>query len=72
LYGRPIDTKVLREATDRLMDHITGLLEVLREEKRPTERFDPRRHGVPEVGNPLRHDDIGRSRPLEPGEGDTA
>ncbi|WP_374969965.1 lysophospholipid acyltransferase family protein [Terrabacter sp. BE26] len=72
LYDRPIDTKVLREATDRLMDQITGLLEVLREEKRPTERFDPRRHGVPEVGNPLRHDDIGRSRRLEPGEGDTA
>ena len=29
LYDRPIDTKVLREATDRLMDRITELLEVL-------------------------------------------
>ena len=45
--------KVLREATDRLMDRITDLLEVLRGEKRPTERFDPRTHGVPEIGEPL-------------------
>jgi 1-acyl-sn-glycerol-3-phosphate acyltransferase len=71
LYDRPIDTKVLREATDRLMDRITELLEVLREEKHPAERFDPRRHGVPEIGNPVRHDDIGRAqRPAEPGDED--
>jgi len=61
LYDRPIDTKVLREATDRLMDRITGLLEVLREEKRPAERFDPRAHGVPEMGDPLAHHEIGRT-----------
>jgi 1-acyl-sn-glycerol-3-phosphate acyltransferase len=62
LYDRPLDTKVLREATDRLMDSITGLLEVLREEPRPSERFDPRTHGVPEIGDPLKHHDIGRHR----------
>ncbi len=42
-----------REATDRLMDRITELLEVVRDEKRPIERFDPRSHGVPEIGDPL-------------------
>ena len=67
LYGKPIDTLVLREATDRLMDRITELLEVLRGEKAVHERFDPRRHGVPEIGNPMRHDDIGRPAPDGPG-----
>lgn len=62
LYGRPLDALVLREATDRLMDRITDLLEVLRDEKRPTQRFDPRTHGVPEIGNPLKHEEIGRHR----------
>jgi 1-acyl-sn-glycerol-3-phosphate acyltransferase len=61
LYGRPLDTKVLREATDRLMDRITELLEEVRGEHSPHERFDPRAHGVPEIGDPLRHDDIGRT-----------
>ena len=68
LYGRPMDTTVLREATDRLMDAITTLLEQIRGESRPAERFDPRLHGVPEIGDPLRHEDIGRSgRPGESG-----
>jgi 1-acyl-sn-glycerol-3-phosphate acyltransferase len=62
LYDRPIDTKVLREATDRLMDRITGLLEEIRREKRPDERFDPRQHGVPEIGDPLGHHEIGRTK----------
>ena len=62
LYERPLDTKVLREATDRLMDRITELLEELRGQERPTERFDPRRHGVAEIGDPLRHDEIGRPK----------
>lgn len=35
LYGRPIDTKVLREATDRLMARITEQLEELRGEAAP-------------------------------------
>ena len=61
LYDRPIDTKTLREATDRLMDRITGLLEEIRGEKSPHERFDPRQHGVPEIGHPIKHDDIGRT-----------
>ncbi|GAB3057979.1 lysophospholipid acyltransferase family protein [Intrasporangium mesophilum] len=60
LYGRPIDAKVLREATDRLMDRITGLLEQIRDEKAPPDRFDPRTHGVAEIGVPVKHEDIGR------------
>jgi 1-acyl-sn-glycerol-3-phosphate acyltransferase len=62
LYGRPLDTKVLREATDRLMDRITGLLEELRGEQHVHGRFDPRKHGVPEIGDPLKHEDMGRPR----------
>ena len=69
LYDRPIDALVLREATDRLMDRITELLEVLRDEKRPIERFDPRSHGVPEIGDPLKHHEIGRAKRHRGGDG---
>jgi 1-acyl-sn-glycerol-3-phosphate acyltransferase len=54
LYGKPIDAAVLREATDRIMARITGLLEGLRGEQAPAERFDPKKAGVPETGNPNR------------------
>lgn len=60
LYGKPIDARILREATDRLMDRITDLLEVLRQEKAPADRFDPRKHGVAEIGTPVKHEEIGR------------
>jgi 1-acyl-sn-glycerol-3-phosphate acyltransferase len=63
LYGLPIDTRTLREATDRLMDRITGLLEEIRGERHVHERFDPRQHGVPEVGDPMKHHEIGRVQP---------
>lgn len=54
LYGLPIDTAVLQRATGRLMERITGLLEVLRAERAPVERFDSGKHGLPETGNPHR------------------
>lgn len=63
LYGRPIDTRTLREATDRLMDRITELLEEIRGEEHVHGRFDPRQHGVPEIGDPMKHHEIGRPRP---------
>ncbi len=44
LYDRPVDTRVLREATDRVLDAITGLLEDVRGERAPDVRFDLRRH----------------------------
>ncbi len=52
LQGLPLTNEVLREATDRIMAAITGLVEDLRGEKAPTERFDPRQAGVRQTGNP--------------------
>jgi 1-acyl-sn-glycerol-3-phosphate acyltransferase len=42
----------LRIATARIMAAITALLEEIRGEAAPTERFDPRVAGVAEIGNP--------------------
>lgn len=44
LYGRPFDADVLREATNRIMDAITAIVENLRGEKAPRPRFDLRLH----------------------------
>ncbi len=52
LYDRPMTAQVLQEATDRIMAAITGVLEDLRGEQAPTERYDPRRHGVTSIGRP--------------------
>ena len=54
LYGRPLTTAVLREATERIMSAITRELEVLRGEPAPAERFDARTSGVPRIGRPDR------------------
>jgi 1-acyl-sn-glycerol-3-phosphate acyltransferase len=51
-YDRPLDSALLAEATDRIMDAITAQLEVLRGEQAPAVRFDSRTMGVPETGNP--------------------
>jgi 1-acyl-sn-glycerol-3-phosphate acyltransferase len=52
LYGREITAEVLHEATGRIMAAITAELEVLRGEKAPVVRFDPRTHGVTTIGKP--------------------
>jgi 1-acyl-sn-glycerol-3-phosphate acyltransferase len=52
LRGLPLTPEVLREATTRVMDDITGLLEDIRGGTAPAERFDPRSVGVREIGNP--------------------
>jgi 1-acyl-sn-glycerol-3-phosphate acyltransferase len=39
LYDRPLDAATLREATERVMDAITALLEEIRGEKAPAERY---------------------------------
>jgi len=52
LYGHPLDGAVLREATNRIMAAITALLEELRGERAPADRFDSRKHGLPDTGNP--------------------
>ncbi|RHA44027.1 lysophospholipid acyltransferase family protein [Cellulomonas rhizosphaerae] len=43
LYGRPLDNVTLREATERVMDAITALLEDVRGEKAPAVRYDMRK-----------------------------
>ncbi|MBT0994660.1 1-acyl-sn-glycerol-3-phosphate acyltransferase [Cellulomonas sp. DKR-3] len=43
LYDRPHDTATLREATERVMDAITALLEGVRGEVAPAQRFDMRK-----------------------------
>lgn len=55
LRGKEITPEVLREATERIMDAITVLLEDIRGETAPAERFDPRRAGVRLTGNPNPH-----------------
>jgi 1-acyl-sn-glycerol-3-phosphate acyltransferase len=52
LVGRELTPEVLAEATERIMAAITAELEVIRAERAPAERFDPRKAGVAEYGNP--------------------
>lgn len=44
--------ETVQEATDRIMAAIVGLVEEIRGEKAPVERFDPRQHGINRTGNP--------------------
>ena len=50
--GHRLTPAVLREATDRIMDALTDLLADIRQAEPPAERFDPRKRGVREIGNP--------------------
>lgn len=43
---------LLHEATERIMEAITALLEEIRGEQAPKERYDPKREGIAEIGNP--------------------
>jgi 1-acyl-sn-glycerol-3-phosphate acyltransferase len=52
LHGLEITHEVLAEATSRIMAALTGELELLRGEKAPPVRFDPRAHGVAPIGKP--------------------
>lgn len=52
LHERGISRDVLAEATDRIMAAIAALLEDLRGEQAPAERFDPRAAGLPGTGHP--------------------
>lgn len=42
---RPIDAELLRAASDRIMDVLTAMLEEIRGEKAPAERYDMRKKG---------------------------
>ncbi|GAA1913989.1 lysophospholipid acyltransferase family protein [Microbacterium aoyamense] len=48
--GRPLTNSLLIEATTHLMNAVTALLEELRDEKAPAERWDPAVHGQKETG----------------------
>jgi len=52
LRDLPPTPEVLRAATNRIMDEITRLLEEIRGEKAPPQRYDPRTTGVRQIGNP--------------------
>ncbi len=62
LRGMPITHEVVAEATDRIMDAITRLLEDIRGEQAPAVRFDPKAVGVREIGNPHPNDHRRRRR----------
>lgn len=47
---RPLDKATLTEATDKIMDAITGLLAELRQEEPPAERWDPSKHNQSKHG----------------------
>jgi 1-acyl-sn-glycerol-3-phosphate acyltransferase len=52
LHGEPMTPELLAVATGRIIAAITLLLEEIRGERAPVERFDPRKAGVAEIGNP--------------------
>lgn len=61
VMGRPVnldkwrglenDPVAIEEAADLIMDEITRLLEQLRGESAPAERFDPKKSDLPRIGN---------------------
>jgi 1-acyl-sn-glycerol-3-phosphate acyltransferase len=59
LVATPHTASVITEATARIMAAIVAIVAELRGEEPPTERFDPRRAGVRQIGNP-------RKRPTDP------
>ncbi|MBA2558988.1 MAG: hypothetical protein H0V07_03725 [Propionibacteriales bacterium] len=52
LTGQELTPELLVAATERIMVAITSLLEQIRGERAPAERFNPRTAGVAEIGNP--------------------
>ncbi|HEY0888287.1 MAG TPA: lysophospholipid acyltransferase family protein [Nocardioides sp.] len=52
LLGRELSTKVIGEATDRIMKAIVALVGEVRGEEPPAELFDPRKAGISATGNP--------------------
>jgi 1-acyl-sn-glycerol-3-phosphate acyltransferase len=51
---RPVDAALLHEVTERIMAAVTALLEEIRGEQAPAERFDPKQQGLPVTGDPRR------------------
>jgi 1-acyl-sn-glycerol-3-phosphate acyltransferase len=51
LRALPRTTDVINQATARIMEALTRLVEDVRGEKAPPERFDPRKKGLRETGD---------------------
>jgi 1-acyl-sn-glycerol-3-phosphate acyltransferase len=49
--GGPPDATALRQATDAILDDITALLAQIRGEQPPEQRWDPREHDQPRIGD---------------------
>jgi 1-acyl-sn-glycerol-3-phosphate acyltransferase len=49
--GRPLDAVVLAEATEAILAAITRLLEQIRGQRAPAQRWDPKGHDLPPWGN---------------------
>jgi 1-acyl-sn-glycerol-3-phosphate acyltransferase len=49
---QPRTLEVINQATARIMDALTALVADLRHEPAPAERFDPRKAGIRQIGNP--------------------
>ena len=56
LLTEPRSTATINAATDRIMAGLVALVEDLRGERAPVERFDPRKAGVRQIGNPKKQD----------------
>jgi len=54
LLEQPRTNAVVQQATDRIMAAITALVEEVRGEQAPPERFDVRKAGVRPIGNPYK------------------
>lgn len=52
LVALPRTPEVVQRATDRIMGALTEQVALIRGEVAPAERFDPRRAGVRQIGNP--------------------
>ncbi|HEX6149054.1 lysophospholipid acyltransferase family protein [Nocardioides sp.] len=56
LLTRPRSTETINAATARIMAALVAVVEDLRGEKAPAERFDPRKAGLRQIGNPRKQD----------------
>ena len=61
---REVTAAVLAEATEAVMDAVTGLLAGIRGEQPPAVRWDPRAHSLPRIGNPAARSGGSRRRIL--------
>lgn len=65
LMDRPRNAETIQQATDRIMAAITALVEDIRGEQAPPERFDMKRAGVRQTGNPNKP--VKPVKPVRPG-----